>query len=241
MKERSMTPDITRLAEFDTDGALQEAAAGLSRAGFFKRAGAIAGAGLAAGMIPSAFARAQGVPKSDIAILNYALTLEYLEAAFYKKALADGALRGQFRNFAEVTGQHEEAHVAALKKTLGSKAVKRPSFDFKGTTANQDTFAQTAIVLEDTGVEAYQGQAGNIKTPAVLKAAISIHPVEARHAAWIRSLVGMGSGDPNPAPEAFNPAKDMNAVLAAVQQTGFIVMGDAAAGDPMSAQPRMTG
>ena len=122
-----MTPDITRLVEFDTDGALQEAAGKLSRAGFFKRAGAVAGAGLAAGMIPAALASAQGVPKSDIAILNYALTLEYLEAAFYKKALADGALRGQFRNFAEITGQHEDAHVAALKKTLGSKAVKRPT------------------------------------------------------------------------------------------------------------------
>jgi hypothetical protein len=237
-----MTPDITPLAGFDSDGALQEAADEVSRAGFFKRAGAIVAGGVAAGAIPSALAGAQGgVPKGDVAILNYALTLEYLEAAFYTKAMADGALRGQFANFAKVVGAHEQAHVEALKKTLGSKAVKRPSFDFKGTTADQDTFAKTAIVLEDTGVEAYQGQAGNIKTPAVLKAAISIHPVEARHAAWIRSLVGMGSGDPNPAPAAFNPAKDMDAVLAAVQQTGFIVMGDAAAGDPMSAQPRMTG
>src|SRR5262245_36270531 len=232
---------IDPLIKFDRDGALQEAAEGVSRAGFLKRAGALAAAGVAAGALPTALAGAQGVPKSDIAILNYALTLEYLEAAFYKKALADGALKGQFRTFAQVTGEHENAHVAALKKTLGAKAVKRPQFDFQGTTADQDTFAKTAIVLEDTGVEAYQGQAGNIKTPAVLKAAISIHPVEARHAAWIRSLVGMGSGDPNPAPEAFNPAKDMDAVLAAVQQTGFIVMGDAAAGDPMSAQPRMTG
>jgi hypothetical protein len=237
----TMTPDITPLVEFDTDGALQEASDNLSRAGFFKRAGAIVVGGVAAGAIPSALAGAQGVPQGDIAILNYALTLEYLEAAFYKKAVADGALRGQFRNFAKVVGAHEQAHVNALKKTLDGKAVKRPSFDFKGTTADQDAFAKTAIVLEDTGVEAYQGQAGNIKTPAVLKAAISIHPVEARHAAWIRSLVGMGSGDPNPAPQAFNPAKDMDAVLAAVQQTGFIVMADAAAGDPASAQPRMTG
>jgi hypothetical protein len=232
---------IDPLIPFDKDSALQEAAEDVSRAGFFKRAGALAAAGVAAGALPTAFAGAQGVPKSDIAILNYALTLEYLEAAFYKKALADGALRGQFRNFAQVTGEHENAHVAALKKTLGNKAVKRPSFDFKGTTADQDTFAKTAIVLEDTGVEAYQGQAGNIKTPAVLKAAISIHPVEARHAAWIRSLVGMGSGDPNPAPEAFNPAKDMDAVLAAVQGTGFIVMDDATAGGSMNGQPQMTG
>jgi Ferritin-like domain len=69
-----------------------------------------------------------------------------------------------------------------LRKTLGNKAVERPSFDFQGTTEEQDTFAQTTILLEDTGVEAYQGQAGNIKNKEVLRAAISIHPVEARHA-----------------------------------------------------------
>ena len=109
------------------------------------------------------------------------------------------------------------------------------------TTANQSTFAQTAITLEDTGVEAYQGQAGNIKTPAVLKAAISIHPVEARHAAWIRSIVGHGTGTPSPAPQAFNPAKDMSAVLAAVQGTGFITTQTAGAGSAVAGQPSMTG
>jgi hypothetical protein len=239
-----MTQDITPLVPFDSDGALQEAAEQVeqtTRGAFLRRAGAVVAAGVAAGAVPTAFAGAQGVPTSDVAILNYALTLEYLEAAFYEKALADGALNGQFRNFAKVTGQHEQAHVAALKKALGAKAVKRPSFDFQGTTADQDTFAKTAIVLEDTGVEAYQGQAGNIKTPAILKAAISIHPVEARHAAWIRSIVGMGSGDPNPAPEAFNPAKDMDAVLAAVKQTGFITMGSAAVGSAVGSTPAMTG
>ena len=100
------------------------------------------------------------MPKSDIAILNYALTLEYLEAAFYAKALEGGALSGQFRNFADITGQHETAHVQALKKTFGNQAVKKPSFDFQGTTADQDTFAQTAIVLEDTGVGLDQASAG---------------------------------------------------------------------------------
>jgi hypothetical protein len=237
-------PDIKGLVAFDSDGALQEAADRVertTRATLFRRGGALAAGGLLAGTIPTAFARAQGVPKGDIAILNYALTLEYLETAFYKKAISDGALRGQYANFAKVVAEHEQAHVDALKKTLGGKAVRRPNFDFKGTTADQATFAQTAIVLEDTGVEAYQGQAGNIKTPAVLRAAISIHPVEARHAAWIRSIVGGGSGDPAPAPAAFNPAKDMNQVLAAVAGTGFIAMQSAGAGSAVSAQPAMTG
>ena len=183
----------------------------------------------------------QGIPKGDIDILNYALTLEYLETAFYKKAIADGALKGQYANFAKVVGQHEAAHVAALKKTLGGKAVKQPRFDFQGTTADQATFAKTAMTVEDLGVEAYQGQAGNIKTPAVLMAAISIHPVEARHAAWIRSIMGKGSGNPSPAPQAFNPAKDMDAVLAAVQGTGFIAMSQATSGSSVGGTPQMTG
>jgi hypothetical protein len=238
------SPDISGVVAFDADGAIQEAAerVGTTRASFFRRGGALIAGGLFAGALPAALAGAQGVPKGDIAILNYALTLEYLEAAFYKKAIADGALSGQYARFAEVVQAHEQAHVDALKKTLGSKAVKRPSFDFKGTTAKQATFAATAMVLEDTGVEAYQGQAGNIKTPAVLRAAISIHPVEARHAAWIRSIVGGGSGDPSPAPAAFNAAKDMGAVLAAVQGTGFVTsMRTAGAGSAVSAQPSMTG
>jgi hypothetical protein len=136
--------------------------------------------------------------------------------------VAKAGLTGALKTFGATVAAHEAAHVQALKKTLGSKAVKKRSFDFKGTTSKASTFAQTAKVLEDTGVEAYQGQATNIKSPAVLKAAISIHPVEARHAAWIASILGQGSGSPSPAPDAFNPAKDMAAILAAVKQTGFI-------------------
>ncbi len=240
-----MTPDITPLVGFDKDGALQEANDHLertiTRAGMFRRGGLLVAGGLLAGSLPVALAGAQGVPKGDIAILNDALTLEYLEAAFYRKALADGALKGQYRTFAQVAGEHEQAHVDALKKTLGNKAVKRPSFDFQGTTADQATFASTAQTVEDLGVEAYQGQAGLIKTPAVLRAAISIHPVEARHAAWIASIRGGGSGQPSPAPASFNPAKDMNAVLAAVGGTGFIVMSEAASGSAVPGQPSMAG
>ena len=235
------TPDITPLIPFDTDGALQEAHERVTRATLFRRGGLLAAAGLAAGALPAALAGAQGIPKGDIDILNYALTLEYLETAFYKKAISDGALKGQYLNFAKIVGQHEQAHVDALKKTLGGKAVKSPSFDFQGTTADQATFAKTAQTVEDLGVEAYQGQAGNIKTPAVLKAAISIHPVEARHAAWIASIIGGGSGQPSPAPAAFNPAKAMDAVLAAVQGTGFIGMSSAESGSAVGGTPAMTG
>ncbi len=228
------------LDELDRDGAIREAASrvdGVTRAAFMRRTAALLGGGLAAGAVLPGIASAQ--TSGDVAILNYALTLEYLEAAFYAEAKSKGALKGELANFATVVAQHEAAHVDALKKALGSKAVKKPAFDFKGTTGSSSTFSATSTVLEDTGVGAYLGQAGNIKTPAVAKAALSILPVEARHAAWIRDIAG---GDP--APNAFEPAKTMSAVLAAVQGTGFIrTMGSASAGSgsAVTGQPAMTG
>ncbi len=236
--------DVSHLAAFDRDGALGEAAEHIndtSRRSFLRNAGVVAGGVGVLAWLPGV-ARGQSLPQGDVDILNYALTLEFLESAFYDEANKKGALSGAYARFAKVVGAHEAAHVDALKKTLGGKATKKPSFDFKGTTASQGTFAQTAIVLEDTGVKAYQGQATEIKTPAVLKAAISIHPVEARHAAWIRSIVGGGSGSPSPAPDAFNPAADMATILAAVQGTGFInAMETAASGGAVTGQPAIGG
>jgi hypothetical protein len=82
---------------------------------------------------------------------------------------------------------------------------------------SKGAFAATSTKLEDTGVMAYQGQVPFIRSQTVFKAAISIHPVEARHAAWIRNLTGSA-----PAPAAFNPALSKSQVLAAVGATGFI-------------------
>ena len=245
MDQTTSRVDVAHLAAFDTDGALREAAERVNEANrrsFLRGAGIFAGALTISAYLPRA-ARAQGgLPKGDVDILNYALTLEYLETAFYEEANDKGALSGQYARFSKVVAGHESAHVDALRDTLGDKATKKPRFDFKGTTESQSTFAQTAMVLEDTGVKAYQGQAGNIKTPAVLKAAISIHPVEARHAAWIASIMGGGSGQPSPAPQAFNPAEDMAAVLAAVKGTGFIpALSGAPAGGAVSGQPAVGG
>jgi hypothetical protein len=243
------------LDELDRDGALREAGARvdpITRASFLRRAGAILGGGAAAAIVlpnlsglagGSSVAEAASSGTTDVDILNYALTLEYLEAAFYKEALKKGALRGELQQYATVVANHERQHVQALQGALGSKAVKSPSFDFKGTTSSAGTFASTAKTLEDTGVEAYQGQATNISSRRVLTAAISIHPVEARHAAWIASIMSKGGTSPaSPAPDAFNPAEDMQQVLAAVQGTGFIsTMGGAKAGGAVGSQPAMTG
>jgi Ferritin-like domain len=212
--------DLAGVVAFDTDGALQETAATAehhSRRGFLKTAGITAGGvAVAGGLLPTAGAMA-ATPKGDVAILNFALTLEYLESAFYASALKHAGLTGEHKRLARTVHQHEAAHVQALKKALGSAAVKRPTFDFGSAVQSQSAFTSTAIVLEDTGVQAYQGQAPFIKSQAVFKAAISIHPVEARHAAWIRNIGGMA-----PAPDAFNPALTKDQVLAAVTGTGFI-------------------
>jgi len=208
-----MSDDVT-LQEIDRDDAAAEALAGIredtTRAMWLKRAGLVVGGGLLAGAVPLRFAGAQGgLSKGDVKILNYALTLEYLEAAFYAEAVSKGKLKGSVANFAQVVSEHESAHVTALEKVLGSQAVKKPSFDFKGTTGAQKTFLSTSKTLEDTGVSAYQGQASNIESK------------EARHAAWVRDLIGAGK-ELKPAPDAFNKALSMEDVLAAVDGTGFI-------------------
>jgi hypothetical protein len=214
------------LDELDKDGALREASAlvenSFTRSQALRRTGVLVGGGLAIGALPVALSIGQGgVPASDIKILNYALTLEYLEAAFYAEAVSKGALTGSLATFAQTVAGHEAQHVAALQKALGSKAVKKPTFDFKGTTADPKKFAATAMALEDTGVAAYLGQVTKIKTPAILMAAGSILPIESRHAAWIRDIQGAGS-PPRPAPAGFDAGKPMSAILAAVKATGFI-------------------
>jgi hypothetical protein len=217
------------LEELDRDGAIREAAeAAVTRGGLLKRAGAGAAAltvgGAFAGALPS-IARGATLPASDIAILNFALTLEYLEASFYNEAKTSGALKGETQRFATVVSNHESSHVAFLQKVLGLHAGRKPLFNFKGTTKNQAKFQATADVLENTGVHAYLGQVPNIKTKAVLVGAGRILPVEARHAAWIRDIRFKGgtSTATTPAPGAFEDGFSMAKILAAVKATGFIV------------------
>jgi ferritin-like protein len=174
--------------------------------------------------LPS-IARGAAIPASDIAILNFALTLEYLEAAFYAEAVQAGKLTDETKRFATVVAQHESSHVVFLQKVLGAKAVAKPKFDFKGTTADMAKFQATADVLENTGVHAYLGQVANIKAKPVLIGAGRILPVEARHAAWIRDIRFSGgtTGPTTPAPGAFEDGFSKAQILAAVKATGFIV------------------
>jgi len=217
--------DLWTLEEVDRDGAIQETAEKVdpfTRVSFLKKAGlgagAVVGGGALLGAIPSIAMAGGSVAKSDVAILNFALTLEYLEASFYAEAVQMGKFSGNVGTFATVVSGHENAHVAFLKGALGSAAVKKPNFDFKGTTTDEAKFKATAQVLEDTGVAAYLGQVGNIKSPKILSAAGSILPIEARHAGWIRDINGVSG-----APTAFQGSKTKAQILAAVKSTGFIV------------------
>jgi len=220
------------LEAVDTDGAIREAAeevSGDTRLGFLRKGAVAGGAALGGGAILSALvpgaALAKGAPpssfgKGDIGILNYALTLEYLERAFYNEATASGKITDpKTQTFLEITTRDERAHVAFLKKALGHKAVKEPKFNFQGIPSDPTKFAATAYVLENTGVHAYLGQAGNIKTPAYLLAAASIVTIEARHSGAIGSIIDKSISPNGP----FDNGWTAHKVLAAVKSTGFIV------------------
>jgi len=224
------------LDQVDRDGAVREAAeaaAGDTRAAFLVKAG-LGGALGGAALLALATGEARAQSRSDVRILNFALTLEYLEAAFYAEAVSMGALDGELALFARVVGAHERAHVRALRQALGSAAVRRPRFNFRGTTEDADAFTATAIALEETGTAAYKGQAANIDADAVLEAALAIHSVEARHTAWIRDIAGL-----NPAPRGLDRPLTRAQTLRVVARTRFIRPARRRGGG--GAAPRFTG
>ncbi len=222
-----MTEAIDVLA-FDRDGALEETAeaAGVSRGDMLRMAaiggGALLGSAAFLGTLAGPAGAVSTATTGDVAILNYALTLEYLEEAFYSDVQSNNILKGRMATFAEVAGRDEAQHRKFLVKALGSKAVKKPSFDFGSATQSTGAFAKTAVVLEDTGVSAYAGQGPRIKDKKILAAALSVHSVEARHAAWIRTLVNASGRQGSPAPAPFDPSRNMTQVLAIVKSTNFI-------------------
>jgi hypothetical protein len=188
---------------------------GMSRGAFIMRgamaAGAVYGASAVSPFVTSALA--QG---GDVEIVNFALTLEYLEADFYTRAVKQvSGLGSELTSLAKEIRDNEVEHVDALAATvkqLGGKAVKKPTFDFGGAFASKSAFLKTANVLEDTGVSAYNGAGPAIESGDILAAAGSIVQVEARHAALIRLTRGK-----QPAPLAFDKASMTDEVLEAVK------------------------
>lgn len=164
---------------------------GMTRSTFMLRgalaAGAFYGTSIVTPFVSQVIAATGG---GDVDILNFALTLEYLEAAFYNEKGREVALSGTAKSYAKAFGEQEHDHVLALTgtiKQLGGAPVKKPTFVFPVT--DQASFLALASTLENTGVGAYNGAAPSLKSKQVLAAAGSIVQVEARHAAAIELLL----------------------------------------------------
>jgi len=187
---------------------------GLTRSSFILKgavaAGSVYGATAVSPFVRQALAQVGG----DVDVLNFALTLEYLETAFYQEAAKVKGLDSDTMELVKTFGDQEQEHVDALTKTIkdmGGKPVSAPMVDF-GQLNNQKQFLKLATAFEDLGVSAYNGAAPAIKSKEVLAAAGSIVQVEARHAAAIRLL-----DKKNPAPQAFDKSASKSQVQKAVK------------------------
>jgi rubrerythrin len=163
---------------------------------------------------PATTAAATPSDSGDVAILNYALTLEYLETEFYGKVVAAGLFKGSVGALIKEFGQQEMTHVEAIKgavEKLGGTPATKPEGKFPIENASQ--VAMLAYTVENLGASAYLGQAGNIQNPEVLASALAIHTVEARHAATLGTLVKKSITPDG----AFAKPADMSTVLAAVK------------------------
>lgn len=131
---------------------------------------------------------------SDLDVLNYALTLEYLEAEFYVQGNAAGLVKGDEKSFLDTIQSDEQFHVKALTDTivkLGGTPVEKPWVDFGTAFDSRKSYLTTSHTFENVGVGAYLGAAGFIKDKAILQAAAGIFGVEARHAAIVGILLGL--------------------------------------------------
>ena len=190
---------------------------GVTRQSFIMRgavtAGAVYGLGAVGPFVTQAMSQEGG---GDVEILNFALTLEYLETAYYTQALKRIAgLSGNVKSLATEIRDNEAEHVDALMRTiedLGGTPVKAPGVDFGDAFTSERSFLKLAQTLEDTGVSAYNGAAPAIESTEVLAAAGSIVQVEARHAAAIRALIGNPISD-----GGFDKTLEMQQVLDAVK------------------------
>lgn len=188
---------------------------GMTRSSFILRgaiaAGAVYGVGAVTPFVSQALAATGG---GDVEILNFALTLEYLESDFYNVKGKQVGLSGTAKSYAKMFGEQEADHVNALStviKSMGATPVAKPTFVIPAN--SQSSFLALASVLENTGVSAYNGAAPSVQSKQVLEAAGSIVQIEARHAAAINLLIGK-SPTPN---EGFDLPLTKAQVLSAVK------------------------
>ena len=194
---------------------------GMNRSAFILRS-AVAGAAVYGGSVVTPFvgkalAQNNEDPANDVDILNFALTLEYLEAAFYEGALKEvKGMSKEVKELAEQLQKDESEHVDALTQTIeqiGGQPVKAPSVSFGDAYSSEKAFLKLAYTVEPLGVRAYNGAAPQIKSKDVLSAAGTIVQVEGRHT----GLIAL-QADENPTPDgAFSETAKMDEVLEAVK------------------------
>jgi hypothetical protein len=210
------------LAEIDRDGALRETAAWafpLTRGELFRNTAATAAAG-AVGYFASSWDDADAATAktaNDIAILRFDQVLEYLQAGLYTEAERLGALKPETLSWARVVGAHERAHLRAIERLLGPNVVKSPGFDYGSITSDERAFLKTAVAFEDLTAALLKWQAPRLDSRAIVAAAVSLHSVETRHAAWIRHLVGL-----EPATAAFDKPASQKKMQELIDSTHFL-------------------
>jgi Ferritin-like domain len=218
----------------DEGGAIAEALdqlTGNTRADFLRKA-VVGGAALTAALEAPAVAKQRNTAK-DIAILRFDLTLEYLQAAMYSEAERLRQLKPRTLDWSRVVGANERGHVKAIKGLLGRDAVKSPKFNFRGVTEDDRVFTQTAVAFEDLTAALLKTQATQVDSRRVLAALVSLHSVEARHAAWIRHIAGIV-----PSGKAFDQPTSKAKVVKLVDATNFVTSAPTTKG---RRKPRFTG
>ncbi len=223
------------LADIDRDEALTEAIAelcGSTRADFL-RATVIGGAAMLAALASPVEAAGE---IGDVAILNFGLRFERLQATFYTQADEMGTIASMSaakRSWARTLGAHERAHVKIIKQVLGPKAEGRPSFDFGKANETDAAFTKTAVAMEDLTVALLSGVTPQVHDRGLVSALFSLLTVEARHAAWARHIVASA-----PAPRAFDEPMTLHQVQGAIARTRFVVQRPRTSG---TRAPRFTG
>jgi hypothetical protein len=228
-----MDSELT-LEAVDRDGAIAETLdelTGGTRADFLRKA-VIGGGAIGAVLAAPAEARQRNTA-NDIAILRYDLTLEYLQAAMYSEAERLRQLKPRTLDWSRVVGANERGHVKAIRGLLGRDAVKSPRFNFRGVTEDDAVFTETAVAFEDLTAALLKTQATQVDSRGVLAALVSLHSVEARHAAWIRHIGGIV-----PAADAVDEPTSKARVVRLVESTNFVTSAPRTKG---RRRPRFTG
>jgi hypothetical protein len=196
-----------------------DAAGGLTRSRLLRAAlggGAIVAGGAVMGARHGESPLAAPSRDLDAKILNFYLTLEYVQEAFYGAVVQAGQLDGELLKLASAVREQEARHVEFLTKRLGGDAGRPPKTKFPEELAAPERFRDAAVELEEAAIGGYIGQSANLTSPTMRDVATLVS-VEARQVAWLRDLAGV-----SPAPHAADPARKADSVLSFLRDRGYL-------------------